>query len=210
VLKSIDPGQKCGWSQWDGDRLTFGVFDLKGLSGEGASFHRSTVRMREFIQRGDVIGLEAPVKVNYSSIQSQQFLLGLRAVILSTSFACGARVIEIEPSTWRSKILGVTMAPKLIKGTDVRRAWIKRKAVEHCRARGYGETTDDEADALCILEYLRLRIDPTFQSDIPLMEVAGVQAEPNASGLRDEAQFADAGKHRRRSKKRLAPAGQKG
>ncbi len=62
---------------------------------------------------------------------------------------------ETKPQQWRSKVLGVTQAPKQIKGSSKRRQWIKDEAVSWCVRRGYRTETDDEAEALCILAYMQ-------------------------------------------------------
>ncbi|RZN30483.1 hypothetical protein [Bradyrhizobium sp. Leo121] len=170
MFKALDPSRFTGWAVWEATGPRSGVFNLNADS-EPAIYSRAETLIGDFVQPGDIVGVEAPLLPAGMSIQSRQILLGVRAIIFVTIFKRQARVIEIEPARWRSKILGLTQAPKHIgqglsksKKTAVRRAWLKRRAIDEVAARGWGKTTDDQADALCILDYLRMRLDPAYVS----------------------------------------------
>jgi hypothetical protein len=65
--------------------------------------------------------------------------------------------------TWRADVLGSPEPPKgLVK--HQRRAWLKDKAVQACIERGWAVTSDNAADALCILMCACAMLDPKFAS----------------------------------------------
>ena len=60
------------------------------------------------------------------------------------------RIHIVPPSTWRSRVLKRTMAPK---GTENSREWLKLEAIKACDARGWPISSQDEAEACLIWEH---------------------------------------------------------
>lgn len=91
-------------------------------------------------------------------------LAGLR---FETAKACQHRRVRCRTvgiGEWRKHFIGVGAAPKDIpqkKKSD----WLKKRAIEVCKSRGWAPKTTDEADALGILDFMRSALDPTFGAE---------------------------------------------
>lgn len=75
----------------------------------------------------------------------------------------GLREIEQTPiQSWRSKSHGKVKAPKEIKEQNERRKYLKQAAIDFCEGNGWPVANDEEAEALCILEWLRIEYEPGY------------------------------------------------
>jgi hypothetical protein len=160
---AFDPGRSCGWAAWSSGYSAprYGLIDLSSDT-EGALYAKAGVRFSEYVGEGAVVAVEAPILPRGGSIKSRLVLFGIRAQILSVAHRRGARVIEPTVSEWRKHFIGVTQAPKDIKGTENRRRWIKGVAIRKVASLGWGAVGADEADAIGILDYLRFVADPDY------------------------------------------------
>ncbi len=164
MLKAIDPGKRrLGWATWaDGDKKPkSGFFDLRAKT-EGESYSETRKIMLGFIKRGDDIVMEMPMLPRGVSIASRLALFGIRAIVMQVAFDVGAKVEEVGISQWRSWCLGVTMPPKSIVKKEARRRWLKERAKQEVEARGWGKITDDEAEAMLMLCWLRAQRDYNY------------------------------------------------
>jgi hypothetical protein len=94
------------------------------------------------------------------NIDQVEFSAGWPVIARTLCHRMRARQVEdIYISTWRSKTHGYKAAPKGTKNTQ---AFLKQKAVDYCRAQGWSPANADEAEALCMLSYLRLLYEPDF------------------------------------------------
>lgn len=163
MLHAFDPGTALGWAYWrpGAGGPVSRLINLKAES-EGAVYARAQSHLRDIINAGDLVAVEAPVLPQGVSIGSRLVLFGIRAIIFKVAFERGAnRIVEFPPSEWRRHYLGVSQAPK---GTpkNKRRDWIKRKAQAAAVERGWGAVTVDEADALGILDFFRSKVDQDY------------------------------------------------
>jgi hypothetical protein len=72
----------------------------------------------------------------------------------------------IAIQTWRSRTHGKTFAPKELKLTQNERSkWFKDRAKEYCDKNGWSYQTTDEAEALSILDAVRMIHEPTYAFD---------------------------------------------
>ncbi len=73
----------------------------------------------------------------------------------------GARPPEmIAISAWRAKTHGKTRAP--LNFTGDKRKYLKQAAVDYCRANGWSPSNDEEAEALCMLDFMRMIYEPGY------------------------------------------------
>jgi hypothetical protein len=117
---------------------------------------------------------EAPfvntAKVNAQTIEK---LYGLRARLLELCYRHGITRSEVPVSQWRAHFIQHRTAPKYLKAAN-RRKWLKEEVSKECRARGWPARTDDEADALGLLDYERCRLFPDFAvNTCPLFSAGG-------------------------------------
>lgn len=70
-------------------------------------------------------------------------------------------------SSWRSKTHGKTRAPDGMKNEKpaVRQKWLKQQAKNYCDANGWSYNSEDEAEALCMLDALRIFHEPSYAFD---------------------------------------------
>ena len=79
-------------------------------------------------------------------------------------FTKDMRELEMIPiQSWRSKTHGYVTTPKGSKmDQNARAAWFKEKAMAYCDANGWEYDSPDEAEALCMLDYLRQLHEPGY------------------------------------------------
>lgn len=98
---------------------------------------------------------------------------GLRS---ETARACemrGVRCDTVPLGKWRLHFIGTAAAPKSVQKAKKGPAWLKARAMEECRKRGWNVKTHNEAEALGILDYIRSTQDPTYgASSTPLFRGA--------------------------------------
>lgn len=96
-----------------------------------------------------LIAYEQPIKTPSDKVEKLIGLYGLAAHIESIASIRMIPVERIDSRTWRRTFLGPEKDRKGV-GTEV----LKRMAVERCRDLGMDPETDDEADALGILDHV--------------------------------------------------------
>lgn len=138
----------------------FGVIRLPGGSAlPSKKFVVLEGRVRELIVTGEIdrAYVELPFlqrdeeKLN---ITRERLAWGYQAAIGMACEKEGIQVFPIESAKWRSFFLGVTQAPREIgEGLSssarltARRSWLKAKAMEVCRRRGWDPPQEDAAEA---------------------------------------------------------------
>ncbi len=97
--------------------------------------------------------------------QQVQFSSGWPTHAQTICFRLGVRQPElIAISAWRSRTHGKTRAPDNVP-TNKRSAWLKQQAFRYCRANGWEPDSDNAAEALCMLDYLRILHEPAYAFD---------------------------------------------
>jgi hypothetical protein len=169
---AIDPSRKMGWASCDrgGGNLRYGTWKFKQeRAGECYAIYLSNLR-EKILQGDDIqIGIEMLTAVAHvddkgkASVDVQQiaFSSGWQTHAQTLCFRMGARDPEIVAiSAWRSKTHGKVSAPKGYNGDS--RKYLKQAALDYCAAHGLSPANDEEAEAICILHYLRLLHEPDF------------------------------------------------
>lgn len=174
AVLTIDPSSKVGWARWAPgyDRPRFNVVVLGQADaslGGVLSEYRSWLIDQIIVNDIDRICIERffmnPGKTDQDVLLQQACIYG---VTLEVATGRQIKLHRIDVGTWRSTVLGAIAAPKAIKGGSVRQRWIKDRAMNYCRHRGWNidaipaAIRDNAADALCIMEYVRRRIDPSY------------------------------------------------
>lgn len=141
---SLDPSSKTGWALSTGQS---GVFDLTDSLDLGETVWRfqqwlagkiTTHRVRRLI-------VERPFIIT----RSESALLPGHLAAAAHAVAHGHEVEreEVSPPTWRKVVLG---------NGGLSTSEAKKAAIRWCQLNGYKPADDNEAEAICILEYLRL------------------------------------------------------
>lgn len=160
----------CGFALWDeGDPLPrSGAWPL--CDGRGANrskafigLHREigAIHREKPISR---IACEMPLKLGRDKVPK---LIGLYGLVAHIESYAEIRLIAMHPlvaaRSWRSTFLGA-------HGVEGDPAHLKRLAVEKCRHFGMDPETDDEAEAIGIMDHMlhQLRIMPPWRAAQPL------------------------------------------
>lgn len=84
------------------------------------------------------------------------FSAGWYSIAKTVCFTMGFREPDTLPiQTWRAKTIGAA-APKTLKVQAERSKWFKQKAKDYCDAQGWSYSSADEAEALCMLDAVRM------------------------------------------------------
>lgn len=148
AVLALDLATKTGWAAWSPKReLASGAVTLPSTGARVGAFLVAYERwlgvaLDEW-QPAWVI-FEAPILPRETNIHTVRKLCGLAN---STETICERREIgcrEANNATVRKHFIGVGRG---------KRAELKKLTMEACKARGWGPRTDDEADALSLLDY---------------------------------------------------------
>ena len=94
------------------------------------------------------------VEAPFSGPNARAFMLACKmmGVIELTCEDHGILCVEATASQWRKHFIGFAQAPRKLPKQQ-RRDWLKKRAIAACKARGWPVETDDEADAIGLLDY---------------------------------------------------------
>lgn len=95
---------------------------------------------------------ETPILPATTNIETLKKLYSLGTVCEMVCRRAKVDVMETDMQTVRSHFIGKTRAPKGIEPKK-RRAWMKARIIEACRARGWSPEDDNAADALSIWSF---------------------------------------------------------
>lgn len=145
----IDPANSLGWAASLDGATESGVIDLR-LAGSrvGKRLLRCHDSLARLMKRYDVAALWCEkVWVNEKTHQeTARTLFGIQGIAEMLAAEFHASFHLVQPVTWRAHFLG-----KVPRGT--KRKELKRLAVQRCRMLGIEPRTDDEAEAVGILDY---------------------------------------------------------
>jgi hypothetical protein len=169
---AIDPGRRMGWAHClrGGDELQFGTWKFKHeLAGAAYSAFLGNLKSKYDVLPDLQVGIELMTIVGHedergnTAIDAQQveFSAGWPTHAKTLSYRMDRRPPEmIAISSWRSKTHGKTRAPDGYKGD--KRKYLKQKAIDYCHANGWEAANDEEAEAICMLVYMRILYEPDF------------------------------------------------
>lgn len=171
---AIDPGRRMGFATClaGGGNLSYGTWKFTDADHGSAyaAFAKQIGAMLADLPDAQV-GMEMLTIVPHegengkSHVDAEQvgFSAGWPAIAKVKCFVARVRPPEmIAISAWRSKTHGKTRAPNGVKESS---KWLKQQAFIYCRANGWSPDTDNAAEALCMLDYLRILHEPAFAFD---------------------------------------------
>jgi len=174
----MDPGRDCGFAYClsGGANLRSGTWKFKQAD-HGEAYADFATRLRELITGlPDVqIGMELMTIVGHedgkggSRIDAKQVLFSsgwpaIKHTICYTQKLRKPELIAIQ--TWRSRTHGFVTTPKGSgMNQNERSKWFKEKAKQYCDRNDWKYSSSDEAEALCLLDYLRQEYEHDYAFD---------------------------------------------
>lgn len=174
----FDPGRTMGFAYClaGGLNIRHGTWRFKQASPGAAYAEFVTFLKRALVALPDpLVGMELMTIVDHgsdgkSAIDAKQvmFSSGWPTHAQTLCHSMGLREPElIAISTWRSKTHGKMRVPdnmKTASQTD-KSKWLKLQAKLYCDRNGWSYETEDEAEALCMLDALRIMNEPDYAFD---------------------------------------------
>lgn len=171
---ALDPGRKMGWASClrGGEHLAYGTWKFPQADhGEAYAAFAKQFGVPLAALPDLQVGMEMLTIVAHEDdkgrpqVDAEQvgFSAGWPAIAKTKCFVAGARPPEmVAISAWRSRTHGKTRAPIGMKNST---AWLKQKAFEYCHANGWTPDSDNAAEALCILDYMRILYEDSYAFD---------------------------------------------
>lgn len=159
MLLSLDLGMSTGWSLCEGlGQPKYGTKKFEGALIETApAFYRWLAAM--IADHGVTeIAIESVIMTEHFNHEERVF--SWRTVVF---VICGLRNIklwDVAVNEWRKYYLNGAQPPKGLP-SEKRRAWFKKRALEIGAEKGWPCKTDDEAEALGVMDYVRAVKNPT-------------------------------------------------
>lgn len=170
---AIDPGRNCGWASClrGGAELRYGTWKFKQDDpGECYSSFLGNIRIKLEQLPDCQIGIELMTIVVHEDAKGKPHI-DAEQVMFSSGWPTHAQTLcwrmrkrppeLIAIGSWRSRTHGKVRAPNGMKQSD-RTKFFKEAAFGFCRSNGWTPDTDNAAEALCILSYLRVLHEPEF------------------------------------------------
>lgn len=161
----FDPGRTMGWASClaGGEKIRHGTWRFKHES-HGAAYAEFAAYIKRMLTGlpDPLVAMELATIVSHGTdgrVDAQQvvFSAGWPAVAQTIAHTMGLREPEmIAIQTWRSKTHGKTRAPKEMTKQSDRSKFFKLQAKLYCDRNGWSYSTDDEAEALCMLDSVRM------------------------------------------------------
>ncbi|CCF19107.1 protein of unknown function [Pseudorhizobium banfieldiae] len=174
----FDPGRTMGFAYClaGGEKIRHGTWRFNQKSPGAAYAEFITYLKRTLTGLPDpLVGIELMTIVDHgqngkSAIDAQQvmFSSGWPTHAQTLCHTMGLREPELMAiSTWRSKTHGKMRVPdnmKALKQAE-KSKWLKLQAKLYCDKNGWSYNTEDEAEALCMLDALRIIHEPDYAFD---------------------------------------------
>lgn len=186
--------RNTGWAYWQPgwDKPRSGAWVLGSeYSSNGMVFCKLHVRMAELrqVMGFETIYYEEPIDPRnlggQTNIQSLRILSGLAAHAESFAEAMGCRVYAINVTTWRKDFIGEDLVKDAQAAARAKRAAsgkgsatdkLKRLTMDRCRQLGLNPRSNDEGDAIGILDFaldFHEHIRPPWRADEVLRPPVG-------------------------------------
>lgn len=146
----LDLATKTGWAHWaPGEaRPRSGVLKLRRSDPDEIAPDLERLRQHlsdlHAISAITSVWYEAPIMTRVDKLRTVQLLLGLANMVEWWCFKLDIPCRQAEMRDWRKHFTGITTG-----GRDV----LKQAAIDACRLRGWAVDSDDEAEALGVLDY---------------------------------------------------------
>lgn len=172
----IDPGRTAGFAYClaGGEKIRHGTWRFTAEDHGEAYAEFATYLKRLLAGLPDPqLGMEMMTVVAHGEdavIDPHQiaFSAGWQAIAKTVCFSMKLRPAQLLAiGTWRSKTHGKTRVPDSMKGARQadKSKWLKQQAKTYCDRNGWSYNTDDEAEALCMLDALRIIHEPAYAFD---------------------------------------------
>lgn len=181
-ILALDLSKRCsGWAIWQEgwDMPRYGSVQLGSeYTCDGRTYvklHQVLSDLRMTVSKFEAIYFEEPINpaqlTGHTNIDTLRVLSGLAAHTLSFSYALSIRAQAVNITSWRRFFVG-----KMPRGTKTKE-W-KDYAIERCQQYGWKPRTNDEGDALGILDYAcdLQGVTPPWRVDETLRAPLGVRA----------------------------------
>lgn len=174
----FDPGRTMGFAHClaGGSNLKHGTWRFNQAS-HGAAFSEFITFLKRVLGGlpDPLVGIELMTIVDHGQngkvqIDAQQvmFASGWPTHAQTICHMMGLREPEfLAISTWRSKTHGKTRVPENLQTApqQEKSKWLKQQAKDYCDRNGWAYQTEDEAEALCMLDALRIIHEPSYAFD---------------------------------------------
>ena len=172
----FDPGRTCGWAYClpGGVGMRHGTWKFKNPS-HGATFSEFATFLKRTLKDlpDPLVAMELATLVGHGEsnrLDAKQvvFSAGWPSITQVICHSLGLREPQmIAIQTWRSKSHGKVQIPKTKKGlTQAQRSkWFKQQAKDYCDRNGWSYNSEDEAEALCMLDAVRVMNEPGHAFD---------------------------------------------
>ena len=157
IVLSLDLATKTGWALFDQQRITFGSTDFSLKRGEspGMRFLRCRAWLRDMKKLNPNIELIAYEQPHQRGGHPTQVAMGLMSEVLAFAARANIETTAVHSMTLKKWATGKGNASK-------------KEMIKEVKSRGYDVTTDDEADAVLMLQYvledLNVRVIDTARS----------------------------------------------
>lgn len=169
----LDPGRTAGFASClaGGAKIRHGTwrFSQKAYGAAYVAFGQYLRRMLSSLPDPQM-AMELTTIVTHgenNQVNAQQviFSAGWPAIAFAVCHDMGLREPQmIAIQSWRSRTHRKVQAPKGYTQTQ-RSNWFKQQAKDYCDKQGWSYSTPDEAEALCMLEALRIEHEPGLAFD---------------------------------------------
>lgn len=169
----VDPGRTAGFAYClsGGEKIRHGTWRFKHDE-HGAAYAEFATYLRRMLGGlpDPQVALEMMTVVSHGEdgvIDPNQiaFSAGWQAIAKTVCHTMSLRPPQlIAISTWRSRTIRKTVAPKGLAQAE-RTKWFKEQAKRYCDRQGWSYATADEAEALCMLEAVRIDWEPGLAFD---------------------------------------------
>ncbi|THK33996.1 hypothetical protein EHS39_32995 [Ensifer sp. MPMI2T] len=173
----FDPGRTMGFAYCmaGGEKIRHGTWRFKQEK-PGEAYAEFASYLRRMLQGlpDPLVGIELMTIVEHEN-QHGKVAIDAKQVMFSSGWPTHAQTIchtmglrdpeLIAISTWRAKTHGKMRAPKEITKQAEKSKWLKLQAKLYCDRNGWSYNTEDEAEALCMLDALRIIHEPDYAFD---------------------------------------------
>ncbi|MEM1149059.1 MAG: hypothetical protein AAGI03_00670 [Pseudomonadota bacterium] len=155
MILALDIASSTGWAfGLPGTRPITGTISVDGSLGDRMRYLCGHLHNLIADLEPEIIIFEEPwLSAGKGSAKTMRGLICLAGVAEMVAANQKVQIVETTADTWRKHFVGVTTAPRAVKGKATRRAWIKAIVAQRCAALGWSFSNDDESDACGIWDF---------------------------------------------------------
>jgi hypothetical protein len=170
-ILAIDGASVTGWARWHPEmaKPVSGAHKLASSSTGALLASYRDFLVGKLLEGVTHIAYERPYVNPKAAPVNAEILYGLFAMAQEAAYRRKLGLNLVTSFAWRFHFIGVKQAPKAIK-PNKRRDWLKDRATDVCREKGWAFASADEAEALGILDYERSRLLPVYGATGPLFQ----------------------------------------